>query len=221
MHNECASGVYWWRKKPEMSVFKYFALIQSSMAAVKPKAPDGNKRSHFVNHRFDGRQSTMHLMPKHHISFLPDQVSNGNGLLFIKLTTSTTCTFQWEASSIKKKLSFCDSICKLVRLEGVVDCLNIKQNLFKQCSNKIIQVPFWVDFKLLFSAARCVQCWTVMSFFLQSALLTLLIRLKEGPLSFSLTDSPRCKTLSFRTHLSECSVLFCCQNLHWGRYLFI
>lgn len=62
-------------KKPEMSVFKYFALIQSSMAAVKPRAPDGNKRSHFVNLPFDGRQSTMHLMPKHHIYFLLDRVS--------------------------------------------------------------------------------------------------------------------------------------------------
>lgn len=40
-----------------------------------------------------------------------------------------------------------------------------------------------------------------MSFFLQSALLTLLIRLKQVPLSFSLTASPRCKTLSFRTYL--------------------
>jgi len=133
---------------------QYFALIQSSMAAVKSKAPDGNKRPHFVNLRFDGRQSTMHLMPKHHISFLLDQVSNSNGLLFIKLKTSTTCNLVGSIFNEEETLLLWLNL-KLVCFEGVVDCLNINQNIFKQCNNKIIQVPFWVDFKQ-FSVQRGV-----------------------------------------------------------------
>lgn len=101
-------------------------------------------------------------------------------------------------------------------------CLKCESVLTVKQQNDTIHDPIWAHFTaMLFSSMRFVPCWCIMSFCLQSALLTLFIRLKKLPLPLLLTAHPRCETLSFRTLLSEYGVLFCCQKLHREHYLFI